>query len=144
VSDLDTLIRLHRWQLDEKRRALADLQALADRLTDETARLDEEVAAESAFAAASAVPPPTFPAYLEASKVRRERLAESLAQAHRRMAAVGEEIAEAYQELKKYELAQAGRERRAEQRAKRAETAAYDEIAAIGHMRRQAGAAGEG
>jgi len=142
MSDLDTLIRLHRWQLDEKRRALADLQALADRLIAEATRLDEEVAGESAFAAASEMPPPTFPAYLKASKVRRGRLAESLAQARAQMAAVGEEIAEAYQELKKYELAQAGRERRAEHSARRAETATYDEIAAIGHIRRRAAAAG--
>ncbi len=142
MSNLDTLIRLHRQQLDERRRALADLEALADRLTAETARLDEEVAGESAFSAASELPPPTLPAYLQASRNRRRRLVESLAQVQDQMAAAREEIAAAFQELKKFELTQAGREHRAQLRARRVETATYDEIAATGHIRRRAGAEG--
>ena len=46
MSALDSLIRLHRWQLDERRRELAELEALAGKLRQErrAARCRGEVA----------------------------------------------------------------------------------------------------
>ena len=52
-SGLHTLIRLHKWRLDEKRRALAELQALADKLAQDTARLEREITAEQEIARTS-------------------------------------------------------------------------------------------
>src|SRR5260221_11171468 len=53
VSALDSLIRLHRWQVDERRRHVADLEGLAAQLTEEHHRLDREETREQA-----APPPP--------------------------------------------------------------------------------------
>ena len=52
-SGLHTLIRLHKWRLDEKRRALSELQALADKLAQDTARLEREITAEQEIARTS-------------------------------------------------------------------------------------------
>jgi flagellar FliJ protein len=41
-STLDSLIRLHRWQVDERRRQLAELEGLAEKLRQEMLRLAEE------------------------------------------------------------------------------------------------------
>ncbi len=53
MSALDSLVRLHRWQLDERRRRLADLDQLAAKLNDDIIRLAEEEAREQAAASAS-------------------------------------------------------------------------------------------
>jgi flagellar protein FliJ len=46
-------------------------------------------------------------------------------------------MAEAFQELKRYELAQEGRDRRDEAKRKTRENAALDEVALSGFMRRR-------
>jgi flagellar export protein FliJ len=136
---LDSLIRLHRWQLDEKRRALADLESLAARLSGEIAKLDGELARESAIAAEQEEPMIGFAAYLEATRGRRERLTVSLDQVQAQVATATEEIRAAFQELKKYELAAAGRISRARTREKRRETAYLDEVGTTAHHRRNTG-----
>ena len=134
-SALASVIRLHRWQLDEKRRALADLESLAGRLSGEIAKLDGELARERALAAEQTEPLVGFAAYLEATRSRRARLLESLAQVQSQIAAATEDIRQAFQELKKYELAEAGRENRARAKEKRRETAYLDEIGLAAHER---------
>jgi flagellar export protein FliJ len=136
---LDSLIRLHKWQLDEKRRALADLESLAGRLGGEIAKLDGELARESAVAAEQEEPMIGFAAYLEATRNRRERLTASLDQVRTQIAAATEDIRSAFQELKKYELAAAGRVGRAMAREKRRETAYLDEVGVDAHRRRNSG-----
>jgi chromosome segregation ATPase len=131
------LIRLHRWQLDEKRRALADLESLAARLTGEIAKLDGELARESALAAEQPEPMVGFAAYLEATRGRRQRLTASLSQVQAQIAAATEDIRSAFQDLKKYELAAADRHNRAKAKERRRETAYLDEVGATGHQRRK-------
>ena len=136
MSSLDGLIRLHRSQLDEKRRALAELQALAERLRSELERLDAEVTAEEAAARAEEVAF-SFAAYAEAARGRRLRLTQSIAQVDARIAAGTDEIAAAFQELKRYELAQQERERRVKLKERRRATARLDEVASTRFLRRQ-------
>lgn len=136
MSSLDGLIRLHRWQLDEKRRALAELQALAERLRSELTRLDVEVTAEQAAAQAEEVAF-SYAAYADAARGRRLRLTQSIAQVETRIAESTEEIAAAFQELKRYELAQQERERRVKVKERRRATTRLDEIASTRFLRRQ-------
>lgn len=143
MKDLKSLIRLNRWQLDEKRRALGELQTLVDRLNGEIERLDAEIEREKASVATAADPVAGFAVWLHAARGRRERLVQSVAQVEAQIAAARDQIAEAFQELKKYELAQEDRDRRALLRHRRRETAAFDEIALNGFRRRQAAEAGE-
>ena len=136
-SGLHTLIRLHKWRLDEKRRALAELQALADKLAQDTARLEREITAEQEIARTSPEAAFGYGNFAKQAIERRRRLAQSVAQVEQQIAEATEEMAEAFQELKRYELAQEGRDRRDEAKRKVRENAALDEIALSGFMRRR-------
>ncbi len=137
MTDLQPLIRLHRWQLDEKRRALAELEALSDRLHEQVGQLDEELAREQAFAAQAAEPPQGFGAYTQAMLDRKSRLNESIEEVRQQIATSRDQIAEAFQELKRFELVQEDRDRREAARRKRRETQTYDEIGTSRHHRRK-------
>ncbi|HEV7371948.1 flagellar FliJ family protein [Arenibaculum sp.] len=142
MSELDTLIRLHRWQLDEKRRALADLQALADRLEEDKARLEAEVSREQEAARNSADVAFSYAGFAQVAIERRRRLEQSVAQIHAQIAVATDEVADAFQELKRYELAQEGRDRRERQRRSRREGILLDEVAVTGYLRRRPDAQG--
>ena len=141
MNELKTLIRLHKWKLDEKRRALAELEALAERLAEEKRRLEDEVLAEQAAARASEDAGFAYAAYAKVVIERRRRLEESIAQVARQIETAREEMADAFQEVKRYELAQEGRDRRDRERLRRREGAMLDEVAVTGFMRRRREAA---
>ena len=136
-SGLHTLIRLHKWRLDEKRRALAELQALADKLAQDTARLEREILAEQEIARTSPEASFGYGNFAKQAIERRKRLAQSVAQVEHQIAEATEEMAEAFQELKRYELAQEGRDRREDAKRKTRENAALDEVALSGFTRRR-------
>jgi flagellar export protein FliJ len=136
-SGLHTLIRLHKWRLDEKRRALAELQALADKLAQDTARLEREILAEQEIARTSPEASFGYGNFAKQAIERRRRLAESVDQVEHQISEATEEMAEAFQELKRYELAQEGRDRREEAKRKTRENAALDEVALSGFTRRR-------
>ena len=136
MNSLTSVIRVHRWQLDEKRRAMADLESLAERLSLELRRLDEELERERQAVGQGSGSTTDFANYLKAVQVRRDHLTESREQVERQIAAASKEIAESYRDLKKYEIAQSDRERSAQLRRRRRETAVFDEIAVTAHNRR--------
>ena len=140
MTDLRPLIRLHRWQLDEKRRALAELEALSERLHDQVVQLDAELVREQAVAAELPEPPQGFGAYTQTMLDRKARLNESIEEVQQQIAASREQIADAFQELKRFELVQEDRDRRDAARRKRRETQTYDEIGTSRfHRRKEAG-----
>ena len=62
MSAIESLIRLYRWQLDERKRHLADLEGLAARLREDEQRLEEENAREQALWRPRPKPPMSMPA----------------------------------------------------------------------------------
>ena len=135
---LDGLIRLQRWKVDEKRRALADLQALHAELTAKAEALEAEVVAEQQSAAASGT---TFAyrAYAEQVIQRRESLAESLADVMRAMLKAQSDLSDAYQEAKRYEMAQDRAQQRLAAEAARREQIDLDEMGLNIYRRGRAG-----
>ena len=138
MSGLETLIRLHRLRLDEKRKALTELQTYRDQIERQLARLTEEVDRERALAAESPMPPPGYGTYLKAMDGRMSRFRAALAEADRRILGATEAIAAAFREVKRYEIADEARARRALDVRNRREAAAYDEIGVVRHARRAA------
>ncbi|HXA69716.1 MAG TPA: flagellar FliJ family protein [Stellaceae bacterium] len=129
MSTLDSLIRLHRWQVDERRRQVAELDALAEKLRQELARLAEERTSEQAAAGASFLARHVYPGYLRRAMERQKTLEQSLAETEAQTLAAREALAEAFQELKRYEVAQANRERLRITAAARRERLETDAIA---------------
>jgi flagellar FliJ protein len=128
VKGLDQLIRLHRWRLDEKRQVLAELERLAARLRQEMADLEREVANEQKIAAASPETMVTYGHYANAVIGRRATLTQSLSEIEGRTRAALDEVAQAFRELKKYELVKSRRDRSAEDKEKRQQQAVLDEL----------------
>ena len=119
MSSLKTIIRLQKWKLDEKRRALAELQNLADRLQAEIERLKEEIAAERDTARGNVEYAFTYSNYIQAAMERGKRLTQSMGQVEAQIAVATDEMAEAFQELKRYELAEEERLKREREKIRR-------------------------
>lgn len=135
MKGLPTLIRVRTWELEEKRRKLADLEALSAQLDEAVARLDDEVKMEQTIAASSSEVNFAYAPYAAAAIERRRTLQASAEDVKRQIAAAAEEVTAAYQELKKYEVAQDNRRRRARIETNRREQIVLDDIALEGHRR---------
>jgi flagellar protein FliJ len=105
MSTLDSLIRLHRWQLDEQRRRVADIEQLIAQLRAEMERLEAEVASEQAVAARSPEAAYAYGSYAGSLIERRRKLAQSLTATEAEAAKAREVLAEVFQEVKRYEIA---------------------------------------
>lgn len=137
MSTLESLIRLHRWQLDERRRQLADLDTLASKLRDEQARLADEEKAEQGVAAQSPEAATAYGAYARRLVERRRKLAESVASVEQQIMQARDALSEAFREVKRYEIAAANRAAQQGKRTARREQAGLDEIAAETDRRRR-------
>jgi flagellar FliJ protein len=129
MRGLPTLIRVRQWELEEKRRKLADLEGLGAQLEEAIARLDDEVKMEQGVAGASNEVSFAYAPYAQAAIERRRTLVMSLDDVRQQIEAAAQEVTVAYQELKKYEVAQDNRRRRARTEANRREQIVLDDIA---------------
>ncbi len=138
TGNLNSLIRLHEWRVDEKRRTLGDLLRVVGDLETRARRLEEDLANEQGVARAS--PDEAgfmYGHYARAVILQRERIAESIAATERKIAAAREALNEAYRDLKKYELAQRARDGRAAGERERAEQLVLDELGIQGYLQRR-------
>lgn len=135
MSTLDSLIRLHRWQVDEQRRRVAELEQLAEKLREDLRRLEAEQLIEQEVAQRSPEVSYTYGSYAGAMVERRRNLTRSLTDAEQQTAKAREALAETYQEAKRYEIAAARRKLSQRLQANRAEQQAMDELAIDIHRR---------
>jgi len=133
AKDLQNLIRINEWEVDEKRRKLGELLRLMANLEAQAVALEEELAREQQQAGNAPVEAGLlYGAYAEAVIERRERIKESIDKMEAAIVEAREELRLAYLELKKYEVAQENRNRKLAKEAARRETMEYDEIAIQG------------
>ena len=136
-TDYKSLIRIRQWALDEERRQLGQLNAAMNTIEREIEQLrlnyerEQQAAAEADFIAASG-----FGNYTEGMIKRREQLQTAKASLEVQIEGKTEEVREAFQELKKYELAQEALEEREAAEEARRETIELDDIAIEGHARK--------
>ena len=142
MKSLDTLIRLQKWQLDEKRRQLSDLRQMHADMAAQIDRLDREVAAEAALAVGDPMLGATYSVFAQAASDRRDRLDGSLREIEGQMIAVEHDINDAFGELKKLEITKQNRESRDRAAQSRRMQATLDEVGG-GMVQRQQVAAAE-
>ena len=138
MSALDTVIRVHRWQLDERRAQLAELERLEARLKGEVQRLLRELETEQRVAAASLEAGLAYSSYAAAIHDRQAKITASLVEVEGQIGQAREALAEAFQEVKRYETAAANRIRQQKAALDRRQQIAQDEMALQMHRRRQA------
>lgn len=135
MTALDSMVRVHRWMLDEKRRALGELQVFSDKLRNDLVALDAGIDDERAAAGRDEQVNLTYPAFVAAALDRRKKLCETIANLDKEIDALRQEVGEVFQELKKYELAKDNTRRREGAKRARKDRLAQDELG-VGLYRR--------
>jgi flagellar protein FliJ len=137
AKDLQSLIRLHRWQVDEHRRRLADLIRRAEDLHEEARLLEREIAEEQARSRTDPLEAGTaYADYARAAIDRRAKTAVAIEAAEADVATARDGLSEAYRALRTLETAQADRERRRVMEEERREQTVLDEVGIQSHRRR--------
>lgn len=136
MKGLDSILRLHEWKLDEKRRKVADLERLAQRLHDQIAGLEKEKQAEQKVAAGDPMAARSYGNYAAGLIQRREKLVKSLSGVEQEMARALDEVAEAFREFKKFDLIRERNKERELALDKRRQQGELDE-AGLGVFRRR-------
>ncbi len=106
MTGLAILVRLHRRILDEKRQNLADLLQLAERFKDELGVLEQSLEAERTEASRTPNGALAFQTYIAPALDRRGKLRQTIANLDSEIELARDEVGAAFQELKKYEMAQ--------------------------------------
>ena len=128
MKSRDTLIRLKRFQVDEKRRRVAQIEMMIAEFDRMAADLEREIAAEENRAGISDPAHFAYPTYAKAAIQRRDNLKRSAADLYAQLDDAKAELGEAFEELKKVEILD-DRERGAERAADNArEQAAMNQI----------------
>lgn len=136
-KDLHTLIRLRKWDVDEKQRALAVLLRQEEEVIVRQAELEAEVESELAFTATlPADQRGTLAAYLKRCDEFRQRLASVLEEVRRQIAGAQNELAEAYRRLKTFEITQDARDAAEEAEERRLEEIELNELGLELHRRK--------
>ncbi len=128
MKTLDTLIRVHKQALDERRVRLSAIEIERDRLHAAIDSLATEFAAEKVAAAKSLDAARTFPAYADGMRKRQHEYEQAIADLAPHVAQAAEAVAEAYRELKKYEISRELRLDRENALEARREQALLDEV----------------
>jgi len=136
VKRLTGIIRLHRWQLEERLRDLQELERLHERLQTQVVGLDEELAREKTVAGECHEASYTLSAYVKQAIGRRRKLKDSLYRVIDQIQEMEDSVAEAYRELKKYELTEANRLQREKKYLERRQQIELDEISLNSYRRR--------
>ena len=131
MKSRDTLIRLKKFQVDEKRRKVAQIEAMIAEFERIATELDREIKVEQDRAGIHDPAHFAYPTYAKAAMTRRENLMRSTGELRTQLEEAQAALGEAFEELKKVEmLGERDQQReRAEQNAR--EQAELDRIGAL-------------
>ena len=127
MKNLDNLIRLHQWRLDEKRRVVTELETLIGRLNAEIEQLEKNLKAEQQVASRNTEAATGYGGYVSAVIARREKLRKSLEGLEAEMVQATDDVAAAFQEFKRFDLLRARNQEKAQKEKKRIQQAEIDE-----------------
>lgn len=140
MKGLPGLIQLNQWKVDEQRRKVTELEILSERLADQVAQLQADIEREGRNSGDSFEDSQAYSAFLSAAMTQRETLRGSIADLQEQISAAKDDLADAYRELKSYEVAQANRDSREARKQELRDRVKMDEIG-MGMFRRNSGTA---
>ena len=135
MRNRESLIRLHKFQVDERRRKVAEIELLLNEFRNKERELEAQVLAEQERAGISDEAHFAYPMFAKSVQKRRENILQSIADLDLQLGAAQEELAAAFRELKKYELMEESRKRKVRKQTQQLEQAELDEIALQIHRR---------
>ena len=129
MKSRDSLIRLKRFQVDEKRRQVAQIEMMIAEFERLAADLDQQILAEQQRSGIHDVTHFAYPTFARAAMQRRDNLRTSADELKEQLQDARDGLAEAYEDLKRFELLDErdGERERVAQAAR--EQAALDEAA---------------
>ncbi len=138
AKGIKTLVRLSKWNVDEKQRLLVALQGREDEILDWIRQSEVQLKEEQRIAAEDATGFGFgYGAFASAWLGRRQQLFAMLELVRAEIMRAREELAVAFNELKTYEITQRERERRIQSEIDKKEQSFLDEIGLNIHRRRE-------
>lgn len=137
MKNIDALIKIHAFELDEKRRALQQVEAFRADIENSLDRLAEQLSSEQDAARSSEAGIYAYGDYARAVIQRRKALEESLSAVTEQVEQARDSVARAFETLKKYEITKAGRDSVALAEARRRERILLDELGLNQYSRRK-------
>jgi flagellar export protein FliJ len=138
----NTLVRLHKWQVDEKRRHLATLYALRDEFERKLLAVAETVAREQAFVNSAAGSSEdvgfSYGAFAQAAIMQQDNIQRSMQSLDEQIVEALEAVGDAFKSLKRYEIAAANQAARKDKARARIEQIETDDQAIESHQRKVA------
>lgn len=128
MKSRETLIRVQRFNVDEKRRQLADIDMMIADFRQKEADLEQQIEIEQERAGISDVTHFAYPTFAKAAIGRRDNLATSIAGLEARRTEAADQLADAVGELKRLEILNERDQTRRRSAAAKAEQMALDEI----------------
>ncbi len=100
----ETLIRLQRFQVDEKRRAVGEIEVMIADFERKITELDQQISVEQERSGITDVKHFAYPMFAKAAGDRKEKLLESIDGLKAQLVKAQDDLAEEFGELKKMEL----------------------------------------
>ena len=104
MKSRETLLRLKRFQVDEQRRQVAQIESMIAEFERMSAELDREIRSEQERAGISDPAHFAYPTYAKAAMPRRDNLRRSADELRTQLDDARAQLAEAFEELKKVEI----------------------------------------
>lgn len=136
-KDLHGVIRLQQWEVDEKRRILGQLLGQEQQLLQGIKSLEREREREAKAAAEDQSVAFLYGAYIKAYLKRKETFENALADLRKQIARARDMVAEAFTELKSYEITQENRDKAEKKEREKKEQQEMDERSMMLHRRKQ-------
>ena len=137
MSQYDQLVRLRDWELDEKRRELAEVQAAVAALIQKREALEEEMQSEKDIASTSYEALVSYNAFANSVILRREKINAEIGERREAVGAANEKMLIAFQELSKAEIVRDELDAQERLKEARREQTDLNEIAQTLHRRKR-------
>ena len=135
MKSRDSLIRLRRFEVDEKRQTVADIEVMIQDFNQMVVDLDRQIESEQERAGVSDVNHYAYPTFAKAAIQRRDNLNASIDDLQVKLDRARDDLAEAFEELKKVELINERETDRERAEQMKTEQDELDQIGQLAHMR---------
>lgn len=136
----NTLVRLHKWQVDEKRKSLAGLYTMRAEFENKKQAMEDTIVREqklvNSATGSEADVGFSYSAFAQAAIMQRDNIQRSIEAMDEQIIAALAEVGEAFKSLKRHEIAFANQEARKTRARDRLEQIATDDQAIESHQRK--------